>query len=204
MISSDPHPALFCLLPLLCDPTQESLTYSLLPPAPLRPLHGPLFSLDLVLDQLGAHYSCHLTSFQPCLVDIFERGILPHMPHHRERRYGGVLRVVCTQVLLSTAGQACWLVVSYWRWLLSESHTYGTLQLISVTVSSTSFLQCQLYDAHTSSAHSQTLSPRENILAQEEPGNVHTPLHQGSVTWPSHSALVNGCASCGDLAVYVQ
>ena len=152
-----PPPPHFCLLPLPCDPTQESLTYSLLPPAPLRPLHGPLFSLDLVLDQLGAHYSCHLTSFQPYLVDIFDRGILPHMPHHRERKYGGVWRGVCTQVLLSTARQACWLVVSYWRWLLPESHTYGTLRLISVTVSSTTFLQCQLHDGHTSSAHSQTL-----------------------------------------------
>ena len=40
-----------------------------------RPLQGPLFFLDLVLDSEGSHYSQPLTSFQPTLIAIFDRGI---------------------------------------------------------------------------------------------------------------------------------
>ena len=40
-----------------------------------RPLNGPLFFLDLVLDAEGSHYSQSLPTFQPTLVKIFDRGI---------------------------------------------------------------------------------------------------------------------------------
>ena len=58
-----------------------------------RPLNGPLFFLDLVLDSEGSHYSQDLSSFQPTLVNVFDRGIssthtvpmvekVPHMCIH--------------------------------------------------------------------------------------------------------------------------
>ena len=40
-----------------------------------RPANGPLFTLDLVLDKDGAHYSTPLQSFEPALIAIFDRGI---------------------------------------------------------------------------------------------------------------------------------
>ena len=48
-------------------------------PPPSRPLHGPLFYLDLVLDQQGVHYSTELDNFQTALVTIFDRGV--HATH---------------------------------------------------------------------------------------------------------------------------
>ena len=41
-----------------------------------RPLHGPLFLLDLVLDEEGAHYSSDLSDFKTTLLSVFDRGIL--------------------------------------------------------------------------------------------------------------------------------
>ena len=40
-----------------------------------RPLNGPLFHLDLVLDENGSHFSTDLDAFKPALVSIFDRGI---------------------------------------------------------------------------------------------------------------------------------
>lgn len=40
-----------------------------------RPLNGPLFHLDLVLDETGSHFSTDLEAFKPTLVAIFDRGI---------------------------------------------------------------------------------------------------------------------------------
>ena len=40
-----------------------------------RPLHGPVFFMDLVLDKEGCHYSTDLHSVQPTLVAVFDRGI---------------------------------------------------------------------------------------------------------------------------------
>ena len=40
-----------------------------------RPLNGPLFHLDLVLDETGSRFSTDLDAFKPTLVSIFDRGI---------------------------------------------------------------------------------------------------------------------------------
>lgn len=40
-----------------------------------RPKYGPLFYLELVLDQDGSHYSCDLKDFETMLVSVFDRGI---------------------------------------------------------------------------------------------------------------------------------
>ena len=41
-----------------------------------RPLHGPLFLLDLVLDEEGAHYSSDPDDFKTTLLAVFDRGVL--------------------------------------------------------------------------------------------------------------------------------
>ena len=40
-----------------------------------RPKYGPLFYLELVLDEAGSHYSCPLEDFESMLVTVFDRGI---------------------------------------------------------------------------------------------------------------------------------
>ena len=76
---------------------EENLSLSLslslsLPLSLCRPLHGPLFFLDLVLDSQGSHYSQTLSSYQPTLTAIFDRGIssthsVPMVEKVRERVY---------------------------------------------------------------------------------------------------------------------
>jgi len=41
----------------------------------LRPLRGTLFSLDLIIDATGIHYSTPLENFETTLVAIFDKGI---------------------------------------------------------------------------------------------------------------------------------
>ena len=60
-----------------------------------RPLHGPLFSLELMLDHSDVHYSSHLPQFEAVLPTIFDRGILathtvPQIEKVREWWGGGV------------------------------------------------------------------------------------------------------------------
>ena len=39
------------------------------------PIHGPLFYLELLLDENGSHYTCDLNEFENMLVSVFDRGI---------------------------------------------------------------------------------------------------------------------------------
>lgn len=41
-----------------------------------RPKKKPLFSVDLVLDQTGVHYSTPLESFETSVNNLFDKGIL--------------------------------------------------------------------------------------------------------------------------------
>jgi len=41
-----------------------------------RPKKKPLFSVDLVLDQTGVHYSTPLESFETSIINLFNKGIL--------------------------------------------------------------------------------------------------------------------------------
>lgn len=41
-----------------------------------RPKKSPLFLVDLVLDQTGAHYSTPLDSFESSIITLFDNGIL--------------------------------------------------------------------------------------------------------------------------------
>lgn len=40
-----------------------------------RPKHGPLFYLEILLDDEGVHYTTDLEQFQEVLVNIFDHGI---------------------------------------------------------------------------------------------------------------------------------
>ncbi|KAK7127569.1 hypothetical protein R3I93_020220 [Phoxinus phoxinus] len=44
--------------------------------SPYKPKKKPLFSVDLVLDQTGVHYSTPLESFETSIINLFDKGIL--------------------------------------------------------------------------------------------------------------------------------
>ncbi|XP_009304459.3 dynein axonemal heavy chain 1 [Danio rerio] len=44
--------------------------------SPYKPKKKPLFSVDLVLDQTGVHYSTPLESFETSVINLFDKGIL--------------------------------------------------------------------------------------------------------------------------------
>ena len=84
-----------------------------------RPKRNSLFLVDLLLDKEGSHFSTNLTSFEPALVGLFDRGIgatqnVPQlekvigfitwcvdfnnalMSSHYHRHIGGQLPLLCT------------------------------------------------------------------------------------------------------------
>ena len=71
-----------------------------------RPLNGPLFHLDLVLDETGSHFSTDLDAFKPALVSIFDRGIqATHSVPQMER-----VRLIC--FIFSSTSQFLHLIMS--------------------------------------------------------------------------------------------
>lgn len=54
---------------------QTLSTVSLTTP-PCRPRKNPLFTVDLVLDSSGVHYSTPLEQFETSLLNLFDKGIL--------------------------------------------------------------------------------------------------------------------------------
>ena len=69
-----------------------------------RPLHGPIFFMDLVLDKEGCHYSTDLPSVQPTIVAVFDRGI---QATHSVPQIEKVLYIYSSQAFIYRKNSVC-------------------------------------------------------------------------------------------------